>query len=146
MKNIKKEQDVIYLEKYDVHVNRYLTYAQIQQIVDSTLALMHTQTDNGTKRDSWAERQQNIDMLILYHATDLTEKDLEIPHYVLLQSGLIDEVKQSIYNYNDIQLAFEYAERWDTLLLSALENIKKLIKLNDIRQIREDVKNGKTEK
>lgn len=49
------EKETTHLEKYDVTVNRYLTYAQIQQIAEATM-----------KFHTWAERQQNIDMLILF--------------------------------------------------------------------------------
>ena len=142
MKNIEKEMKKIYLEEYDVYVNEYLTYAQIQQIVNSTLALMNTFDDNGKKHNSWAERQENIDMLVLYHTTDLTEKELSVSHNILLHSGLIEAVRNSIKNYMWIEDAFKFQERWDTLLLSATEKISEMIKLNDIKKIREDVKNG----
>ena len=76
------EKETTYLAKYDVTVNRYLTYAQIQQIVEATM-----------KFHTWAERQQNIDMLILIHATDMTVEEIEkYTHDELLQCGLIDEV------------------------------------------------------
>ena len=59
------EKETTYLEKYGVTVNRYLTYAQIQQIAEATM-----------KFHTWAERQQNIDMLILIHATDMTVEEM----------------------------------------------------------------------
>lgn len=146
MKNIEKETEKIYLEKYDVYVNKYLTYAQIQQIVNSTLTLMNTVDENGVRHNSWADRQQNIDMLMLYHATNLTEEELQTPHYILLHSGLIEEVRYNIWNYYVLDEAFEYEERWDNLLLSATEKIKSLIQISDIKKIREDVKNGESTK
>ena len=65
MKEI-KAMDKAYLDGYDVYVNPYLTYAQIQAIVNGVKGL-----------DSWAEREQNIDMCVLAFATDIpTEKRL----------------------------------------------------------------------
>ena len=90
----------IYIEKYGVHVNPYLTYAQIQQIIDSTKEL-----------DTWTERKQNIDMLLLYHATDIGKERLEeLGHDVLLQSGLFDFVKGFVGNYGLIEEGLEYTE------------------------------------
>ena len=90
----------IYIEKYGVHVNPYLTYAQIQQIIDSTKEL-----------DTWTERKQNIDMLLLYHATDIGKEKLEeLGHDVLLQSGLFDFVKGFVGNYGLIEEGLEYTE------------------------------------
>lgn len=90
----------IYIEKYGVHVNPYLTYAQIQQIIDSTKEL-----------DTWTERKQNIDMLLLYHATDISKETLEeLGHDVLLQSGLLDFVKGFVGNYGLIEEGLEYTE------------------------------------
>ena len=65
----------------DFAVNRYLTYAQIQQIVNAVEKA--AQTDDG-----WATRETNIDMLVLYHATNLGKEKLEeIGHETLLQSS-----------------------------------------------------------
>lgn len=89
-----------YIEAYDVRVNPYLTYAQIQAIV------------NGVKElDGWAEREQNIDMCVLAFATDIpTEKLEEIGHDVLLQSGLIHAVEGEIKNLFSVYEAIEYTE------------------------------------
>ena len=89
-----------YIEAYDVRVNPYLTYAQIQAIV------------NGVKElDGWAEREQNIDMCVLAFATDIpTEKLEEIGHDALLQSGLIHAVEGEIKNLFSVYEAIEYTE------------------------------------
>lgn len=99
MKEIKNLEPV-YLEQYDIHVNRYLTYAQIQQIVNAVIQF-----------DTWAERQQNIDMLILFHATDMDSKKIEeIGIDTLLASGLVANVKNCIHNYYNIFEALNYTE------------------------------------
>lgn len=90
----------IYLKEFNIEVCPYLTYSQIQQIVNAVI-----------KFDIWAERQQNIELLVLYHATNIgKEKIEEIGHDTLLQSGLIDTVKAQIKNINQIYKAIEYTE------------------------------------
>ena len=99
MKEI-KAMDKVYLEEFDVYVNPYLTYAQIQAIVNGVKSL-----------DSWAEREQNIDMCVLAFATDIpTEKLEEFGHDVLLQSGLINAVCGEIKNLFSVYEAIEYTE------------------------------------
>ena len=90
----------IHLKEFDIEVCSYLTYSQIQQIVNAAI-----------KFDIWAERQQNIELLVLYHATDIgKEKIEEIDHDAFLQSGLIDAVKAQIKNINQIYEAIEHTE------------------------------------
>lgn len=102
----------VYLEGYDVSVSTYLTYAQIQQIANATVQL-----------DTWAERQQNIDMLVLLHATDIeTETLMNTDVDIFLTSGLVRKVKGIIRNYNDIYEAIKYTE-------SAQNTIKNFIKV-----------------
>lgn len=104
-----------YLEAYDVRVNPYLTYAQIQAIV------------NGVKElDGWAEREQNIDMCVLAFATDIpTEKLEEIGHDALLQSGLINEVMGEIKNLFSVYEAIEYTESTKRALAQIVKALPK---------------------
>ena len=111
------EKETTYLEKYGVTVNRYLTYAQIQQIVEATM-----------KFHTWAERQQNIDMLVLVHATDMTVEEIEkYTHDELLQSGLIDEVMLHVDNLYRIYEALEYHESTQRVLTQVLIEINKFM-------------------
>lgn len=90
----------VYLGKYDVHVNPYLTYAEIQAIITSV-----------KKFDTWAERNINTDVLLLHFATDITDEEIEkAGHDVLLKSGLIDAVKECVINLSDIYSAVEFDE------------------------------------
>lgn len=111
------EKETTYLEKYGVTVNRYLTYAQIQQIVEATM-----------KFHTWAERQQNIDMLVLVHATDMTVEEIEKhTHDELLQCGLIDKVTSNIENMWDVGYALEYHESTQRALAQILGEINKFM-------------------
>ena len=126
IKNIEK----IYLEKFDIYVDPYLTYEQIQQIIRAIVS-----------QEDWAVRQQIIDMLILYHLTDVSQEELEkVGHDDLLKSGLIDEVKAAVKNLNQIQDALDYTQS----LPRALKQIAD--KLPEFKKIIQEaiVKNGRT--
>lgn len=111
------EKKTVVLEEYGVTVNKYLTVAQVQQIAEATM-----------KFHTWAERQQNIDMLTLVHATDMTVEELEKhSHDELVQSGLIDKVENNIENFWDIGYALEYHESTQRALSQILAEINKFM-------------------
>ena len=114
MKEI-KAMDKVYLEEFDVYVNPYLTYAQIQAIVNGVKSL-----------DNWAEREQNIDMCVLAFATDMpTEKLEELGHDALLQSGLINAVCGEIKNLFSVYEAIEYTESTKRALAQIIKALPK---------------------
>ena len=122
MKEIKGNQTV-YLEDYDVTVNKYLTYAQIQQIANAVVAASVNDSD-----DTWANRETNIDMLVLYHATDIGKEKLEeIGHDVLLTSGLIEAVRNQIKNYYEIYEAIDYIENNQRAINKMLKSLPKIL-------------------
>ena len=121
MKEIKGNQTV-YLEDYGITVNKYLTYAQIQQIANAVVAASANDSD-----DTSANRETNIDMLMLYHATDIGKEKLEeIGHDALLTSGLIEAVRCCIENLYNVDEAIDYIEnnqRAINKMLKSLPNI-----------------------
>ena len=122
MKEIKGNQTV-YLEDYDITVNKYLTYAQIQQIANAVVAASVNDSD-----DTWANRETNIDMLMLYHATDIGKEKLEeIGHDVLLTSGLIEAVRYSIENLYEINDAIDYIENNQRAIGKLLKSLPKIL-------------------
>lgn len=101
----------------DITVTPYLTYAQIQNIVN---AVCHF--------DVWAERQQNIDILLLHYVTDLTDEEIEeYGHEALLQSGIIDEVKANIKNLNQVYEAIEYTQSTQRALAQIIKEMPKML-------------------
>ena len=99
MKEIKEFTDE-YVEDYGVHIKSYLTYSEIQAIANA-----------ATKFDTWAERNENIDVLLIHFATDMDDKDIEkLGHDKLLKSGLINIVKATVMNYNEIDEAIAFYE------------------------------------
>ena len=122
MKEIKGNQTV-YLEDYDITVNKYLTYAQIQQIANAVVAASVNDAD-----DTWANRETNIDMLMLYHATDIGKEKLEeIGHDVLLTSGLIDAVRYRIENLYSVDDAIDYIENNQRAINKLLKSLPKVL-------------------
>lgn len=105
-----------YLSDFDVEVNPYLTLAQIQQIVNAI-----------TKFDTWSEREQNKNMLVLYHATNMGKDELEkIDYDVLHNSGLINAVISQIKNYEDIDKAIKYTESFQRMVVQISKEMPKL--------------------
>ena len=122
MKEIKGNQTV-YLEDYDITVNKYLTYAQIQQIADAVVAASANDAD-----DTWANRETNIDMLVLYHATDIGKEKLEeIGHDDLLTSGLIEAVRYRIENLYNVDDAIDYIENNQRAINKMLKSLPKIL-------------------
>ena len=122
MKEIKGNQTA-YLEDYDITVNKYLTYAQIQQIANAVVAASVNDSD-----DTWANRQTNIDMLMLYHATDIGKEKLEeIGHDDLLTSGLIEAVRYRIENLYNIDAAIDYIENNQRAINKLLKSLPKIL-------------------
>lgn len=122
MKEIKGNQTV-YLEDYDITVNKYLTYAQIQQIANAVVAASVNDSD-----DTWANRETNIDMLMLYHATDIGKEKLEeIGHDTLLTSGLIDAVRYHIENLYSVDDAIDYIENNQRAINKLLKSLPKVL-------------------
>ena len=122
MKEIKGNKTV-YLEHYGVMVNYYLTYAQIQQIANAVVA-----SSADDSEDNWANRQTNIDMLMLYHATDIAKEELEkVGHDDLLTSGLIQAVREQIKNYYEIFEAINYIEDNQRVIGKMLKSLPKIL-------------------
>ena len=122
MKEIKGNQTV-YLEDYDITVNKYLTYAQIQQIANAVIAASANASD-----DTWANRQTNIDMLMLYHATDIGKDKLEeIGHDTLLTSGLIEAVRYRIEYLYNVDEAIDYIENNQRAINKMLKSLPKVL-------------------
>lgn len=109
-------QEVNLIEK-EITVNPYLTYSQIQNIVNAVCQF-----------DSWADREQNIDILLLYHATNLSKEDIEeYGHEALLQSGIIDEVRANVKNFGQIREAIAYTQSVEKSLAAISKQLPKII-------------------
>lgn len=100
MKENIMSKEPVEIKEYGIKVNQYLTYSQIQSIVDGL-----------KKLNSWAERQQSIDMCILYFATDLKKEEIEAhAHDYWLKTGIIEAVNDKIENIYQLNEAIDYEE------------------------------------
>ena len=107
----------------EIEVNSYLTYAQIQAIADKV-----------GEFDTWSERQENLDILLVHFATNLTnDKIQEIGHVNLLCSGLIDKIKQTVKNFEKIEEAITYNESVQRALAKIVKELPTMLEpLKDV--------------
>lgn len=111
-----KLQEANLIEK-EITVNPYLTYSQIQNIVNAVCQF-----------DSWADREQNMDILLLYYVTNLTKEDIEeYGHEALLQSGIIDEVRANVKNFGQIREALAYTQSVEKSLAAISKQLPKIV-------------------
>lgn len=89
-----------YLENYDVEVKQYLTFSQIQEIINSVLQV-----------DTYEERENTINYLLLIFMTNIG-KDIvdELGPDIFVESGLMNEVKNSIKNIDKLYEGITYHE------------------------------------
>ena len=129
-----KEMESIELKDFGIRVNPYLTYAQVQAIANSVYTLK-----------SWAEREQNIDMLLLIYATNLTAEEVNnYKHEHCLKSRLIDCVKANVLNFYDIEKAIKYEESpMRTLMKLANEMPEFSKKLNEYLEVAKNANSKK---
>lgn len=107
--------DLVYLDKYGIYIHKYLSYAQVQAIAEAV-----------TKFDSWADREQCLDMLMLLFVTDIGKDELEKhEHEELLRCGLIDDVRCKICNLHEIDEAIKYMESFGSIALGILREYQK---------------------
>lgn len=130
MKEINNKEK-IYLEEYDIFVESYLNYGQIQNIIDSINPEM-----------SWSERQQNIEMIVLYYVTDIgMEKLEEIGHEKLLKSGLIDAVLSKVENLSSVYDGIYYTQSTSRALSKIIKDLPKMLEVQLGKKV-----NGKNNK
>lgn len=134
---VELKNQVCHNDEYDININRYLTYAQIQQIVGAVVGV--------DKNDFWAGRQTNIDMLVLFHATDIGKDKLEkIGHETLLCSGLIKAVNDTVENLYQVYEGIEFAESTNRAGIKFLTQLSKLVNSEQFSSLLK--KYGKTSK
>lgn len=113
------------LNDKDIEIKSYLTYAEIQVIVNRV-----------SQSDSWAEREQNIDLLLLHFVTNLTNEEIEsYGHEELLKFGFIDYVKSQVVNFNKVHEAITYTQSIPRLLVQLSKELPKLLE-----QVQENMK------
>lgn len=121
--NIKKITPVE-LKEYDVSVKPYLTYSQIQNIVNTV-----------NQFTEWAERETIIDAMVICYTVDISMEEFEeYGHDELLCCGFIDAVKNHVKNLKLIYKAVAFNESLGRTINKALEMVPALSeKLEEVK-------------
>lgn len=108
-----KELSSIYLKDFDVEVRPYLSLSQIQKIINEVLLV-----------NNFEERESIIDYLILCYCTNIEQKRIdELGADIFIQSGLMDEIKNSIVNFDKLIEGIKYHESTGKALRMIAKNI-----------------------
>ncbi len=124
---VELKEKVIHSNTYDIDIQQYLTYAQIQQIVNAVEMA-------SKENDSWSARQTNIDMLVLMHATDIGKEKLEeVGHEMFVKSGLMDCVRDNVINIDEVYDALDYTESLTRVGYKLLKDASKVVKTDTFK-------------
>ena len=108
-----KELSSIYLKDFDFEVRPYLSLSQIQKIINEVLLV-----------NNFEERESIIDYLILCYCTNIEQKRIdELGADIFIQSGLMDEIKNSIVNFDKLIEGIKYHESTGKALRMIAKNI-----------------------
>lgn len=125
------ELKMTYLDKYDVNVKPFLTYAEIQTIVNAIPADV-----------TWSVRQVIIDKFILGFCTDIEDDELnKMNPDELFGCGLVGAVKNAVWNMDDLYAAIDYEGSATRLIGKLMTELPKYTK-----QLEEKIKDGKVGK
>ena len=122
-----KELGSIYLKDFDVEVYPYLSLSQIQKIINEVLLV-----------DNFEEKESIIDYLILCYCTNIGQDKIDdCGPDIFVKSGLMDEVKKNIKNFDKLTEGITYHESTGKALRMIAKNIPedfhKILK-NDISE------------
>ena len=110
----------IYLDNYDIEVKQYLSLSQIQKIINEVIQV-----------DTFEERENVIDYLLLVYCTNIGQEKIdELGPDILIESGLVDEVKKNIKNIDKLIEGIGYSESTG----KALRDISKKLP-NDLSEL-----------
>lgn len=108
-----KELEPIYLQNFDVKVNQYLTLSQIQKIINEAIIV-----------EDYEQRESIIDYLLLCYCTDIGQETVEnLGPDIIIQSGLMDEIKKNVKNLDKLIEGIQYHESTGKALRMIAKNI-----------------------
>lgn len=106
--------DKIHSLEFDIDIVQYLTMAQIQVIINKML-----------EHENVIDRQIIKDMLTVQMCTNIEIVD-DLDYNLVCQSGLLEEVKKIVVNYNDIDYFISKTETIEHIFSKFLGDIYKL--------------------
>ena len=130
MKELKTK--TIHNDEYDVEINALLSATQIDKIAQEVIKL-------GT----YLEREQMICYLVLNYCTDIDKEAIEdADPDVIMQSGLWEAVKSSVYNFYEIEDAIKFYESPVRMLAEIADVLPDLTKQLQGVDLGEVIKSG----
>lgn len=115
-----KPIDKVYLEDYDLYVKKYLTLAEIQNIVDNIMQF-----------DTWAEREKTKNLMIFIYATGIGQNEEEvnkIDYDLYAENGVFKAINTIIENVDLIDEGLKYSESTMRALYQISEHLPELLK------------------
>ena len=130
MKELKTK--TIYNDEYDIEINSLLSATQIDKIAQEVIKL-------GT----YHEREQMICYLVLNYCTNIDKEAIEdADPDVIVQSGLWEAVKSSVYNFYEIEDAIKFYESPVRMLAEIADVLPDLTKQLQGVDLGEVIKSG----
>ena len=130
MKELKTK--TIHNDEYDVEINALLSATQIDKIAQEVIKL-------GT----YLEREQMICYLVLNYCTNIDKETIEdADPDVIVQSGLWEAVKSSVYNFYEIEDAIKFYESPVRMLAEIADVLPDLTKQLQGVDLGEVIKSG----
>ena len=130
MKELKTK--TIHNDEYDIEINALLSATQIDKIAQEVIKL-------GT----YLEREQMICYLVLNYCTNIDKEAIEdADPDVIVQSGLWEAVKSSVYNFYEIEDAIKFYESPVRMLAEIADVLPDLTKQLQGVDLGEVIKSG----
>ena len=124
--------NTIHNDEYDIEINSLLSATQIDKIAQEVIKL-------GT----YLEREQMICYLVLNYCTNIDKKIIEdADPDVIMQSGLWETVKSSVYNFYEIEDAIKFYESPVRMLAEIADVLPALTKQLQGVDLGEVIKSG----
>lgn len=122
----------IHDNEYDVEINSFLSATQIDKIAQTVVKL-----------ETYLEREQMICYLVLNYCTDMDKTIIEdTDPDVIMQSGLWEAVKDTVYNFYAIEDAIKFYESPVRMLVEIADVLPDLTKQLQGVDLGEVIKSG----
>lgn len=130
MKELKTK--TIHNDEYDIEINALLSATQIDKIAQEVINLK-----------TYLEREQMICYLVLNYCTNIDKEAIEdADPDVIVQSGLWEAVKSSVYNFYEIEDAIKFYESPVRMLAEIADVLPDLTKQLQGVDLGEVIKSG----
>lgn len=130
MKELKTK--TIHNDEYDIEINSLLSATQIDKIAQEVIKLK-----------TYLEREQMICYLVLNYCTNIDKEAIEdADPDVIMQSGLWEAVKSSVYNFYEIEDAIKFYESPVRMLAEIADVLPDLTKQLQGVDLGEVIKSG----